>query len=348
MPDKIMFNRSVRSPTKTKMPHRKNDAAPMIFFIDQIENSNFPTPILPMPMRIDRVLSKLPIVFVFPNERTVLSFQGKHYTFDYSRLYSYLITNLLKYTEQKYRTLFYKQLTFNLVEHWWEESKKLQSSIHSFSEDLTYILQSYLKAYIEYLSTENKNPKKTIIRHIDDIIAFCNERISSNIIEVDYKHNKKTKHIYKKKGGFIYPDIIEADIKNSVKGKVTQKAFVPMLLYDDLLECYLFNKKLIDPEGYEQLEDAKVPESNKKTFGIFSKFKRKKNEKSDKNDGTENETKDISIDSKENSQTPKDVTFEKIRELVIISETTDCKTKTINPEKILSDIDITKIFQEII
>lgn len=343
-----MFNRSIRSP-KPKLIHKKKDAAPMLFFIDQIASPNFLNPVLPMPIRIDRILTNLPSLLVFPHESSVLTFQNKYYTFDYTQLYSYLLENLLRYTEKKYRTLFYKQLTYDIVEKWWNKTKNLQCSIHSFNEDLTYILNSYLKAYIKFLT--KKNLRQALTSHIDEMINYLNQKVSENSIDLDYNKSRRKKHLYKKKGEYIYPDIIETDIFNSENGKIQRKAFVPMLMYDDLLECYLFNKKQIDPEGFEKLEDAKIPQQNTKK-GLFS---RKKDKEVDSTgnlsemtiNSTSNEIPEEST-NKENNLDFDIIPFEKIIELGIIKESSNIEAKTLNPEKILEKIDIEKIFQEII
>ncbi|WP_457559456.1 hypothetical protein [Candidatus Harpocratesius sp.] len=346
-----MLNRSTAKP---KLIHRKNEAAPMIFFIDQIESPNFSSPILPMPIRIDRILSKLPTLFIFPHKKSIISFQNKYFSYDYSKLYSLLITNLLKYTEQKYRTLFFKQLSFDLIEIWWKESKKLVSKIHSYSEDLSFILDSYLNAYIR--SLEENDFKHALVGHIDEIIEYCNTKFTENKISFDYKKKTRLKNLYKKKGDYIFPDIIQTDIFDSKRMKTIQKAFVPMFLYDDLLECYLYNKKLIDPDGFEKLEDVSNPDQNEK------KNKRKKRLLSNifkKRSNLLNSDNSLNGDKEISNQEQKDadssnksdfniIKFQKLVDLGVIIQTPDIDEKEINPENIFKNINIKEIFEEII
>ncbi|MCF2140196.1 MAG: hypothetical protein K9W44_09110 [Candidatus Lokiarchaeota archaeon] len=348
-----MFNRSA-STSKPKLIHRKNEAAPMFFFIDQIESPNFPFPILPMPVRIDRIISKLPTLFIFPHKKSIISFQNKNFSYDYTRLYSLLITNLLKYTEQKYRTLFFKQLSFDLIEIWWNESKNLVSRIHSYSEDLSFILDSYLNAYIR--SLEGLDFKQALIGHIDEIIEYCNSKFSENKISIDYKKKKILKNLYKKKGDYIFPDIIQTDIFDLKRMKTFQKAFVPMLLYDDLLECYLYNKKLIDPDGFEQLEDAPNPDQSGKNKERKKRFLSnifKKSANSLDSDNSPNEDEEISIREQKDSDSLNKsdvniINFQKLIDLEIIKQISDIDDVEIKPEEIFKNINIDEIFEQII
>ncbi|MHA1673642.1 MAG: hypothetical protein ACTSYI_08430 [Promethearchaeota archaeon] len=334
-----MFNRS-KSNAPTKMPTRKNDAAPMLFFIDQIQSSSFDNPILPMPLRIDRILTKRSSLFIFPSKRAIIQVKDKYFTFDYGKIYILFLENLLKYAEQKYRTLFYRQIDLRLVNTWWNLTKDLASRIHGFGDLQAEILQSYLDAYQQYL--QGKDEKEALIEHIDHIIKYCNEQVEQNSIQVDYKGKTISKRLYKKKSDRIFPDIYEVDIYNTLKQKTNRKAFVPLFVYDDLLDCYLYNKLQLDPEGFNAMEDVITPEE------LAKQEKAKQPPKLFRRSSKSDVKKD---DDESEDQPPEEVhmiSFSSLEEEGIIIPYQDSMGTDLDGQEILGKINIEEIFFEII
>lgn len=340
-----MFNRSTSNPP-TKMPTRKNDAAPMIFFIDQIHSESFQHPILPMPIRIDRILNKLPTLFIFPDQRSIIQYDGKEYSFDYQKIYQLFIKNILKYAEKKYRTVFYQEMNFKTVEKWWNKTVVLQSRIHSYSQDLSYILQSYLEAYLHFLQTNDL--EASLIQHIDDIIKYANQRIEENKILIDYKGKELERALYKKKKENFYPDIFEVDIFDSEKQKTIRKAFVPVFIYDDLLECYLYNKKMIDPQGYDQLRSIEQPKTSEKNSSKKWWQKGNKNNTPPANGSANSTDSDSTADDNEKLEPVNLVSFTELINEGILVPLDESISREINPENILKSIDIQQLFEDII
>ena len=62
--------------------------------------------------------------------------------------------------------------------------------------------------------------------------------------------------MYKIKNEHYFPDIFEYDIEEMVKGKkkIRRKAFIPIMIYDDLLECFLFNQMQLEKMMNEKNE----------------------------------------------------------------------------------------------
>ncbi len=338
-----MFTRTNPNAPK-KMPTRKNDAAPMLFFIDQIQSSSFDNPILPMPLRIDRILTKRPSLFIFPAKRAIIQANDKQFTFDYGKIYSLFLENLLKYAEQKYRTLFYRQLDLRLVEKWWNLTKDLASRIHSFNDLQAEILQSYLDSYQQFL--QGKDEKEALVGHIDKIIQYCNEQVDQNSIQIDFKGKTISKRLYKKKSDRIFPDIFEVDIYNTEKQKTIRKAFVPLFIYDDLVECYLYNKLQLDPEGFNAMKDVITPEELVKQEKAKQKprlFRKSSNSDSDSQTDLEQ--------SNSEDQPPEEVTlisFSALEEEGIIIPYEDSMGTDLDGQEILGKINIEEIFDAII
>jgi len=91
-------------PTKkilTKIPSRKSDGAPMIFFIDIFPSEMLSHPIMPLPMRIDKITNGEPTLAIFPEEIYSKTYNGQVITFDYHELYSQFFQNLILFAKKK-------------------------------------------------------------------------------------------------------------------------------------------------------------------------------------------------------------------------------------------------------
>ncbi|MHA1619525.1 MAG: hypothetical protein ACTSVZ_09595 [Promethearchaeota archaeon] len=341
-----------KSSKSPKMPRRKNDAAPMLFFIDQIKSSMFENPILPMPLRIDRLLIQRSSLFIIPTKRALIQTENKKYTFDYVKIYSLFMENLLRYAEQKYRTLFYRQMDLRIVENWWNQTKILQSRIHGFNDLQGEILQSYLDAYQQFL--EGKDDKTALIEHIDYIIQLCDDEVKKNSLSIDFKGKKISKPLYKKKANQIHPNIFEVDIYNTKKQKSNRKAFVPLFVYDDLLDCYLFNKLQLDPEGFNAMNDIITPEEleKKKKQSQRSPWWKKKTSDSEAEEEEEGKmdprAEEEFKEEQENQEEVQLITFSVMEDEGIIIPYQDSMGTTLDSQEILNKINIDEIFDDII
>ena len=61
-----------------------------------------------------------------------------------------------------------------------------------------------------------------------------------------------------RKDGKKIPQILELDRINLIKGKTRKRAFVPLLIYDDLLECFLSNKAELERGELEMIKFAEL------------------------------------------------------------------------------------------
>ena len=82
-----------------------------------------------------------------------------------------------------------------------------------------------------------------MISYSDKIIDLCNTRLAENKISYQFGKEIITSKIYtERKDGKKIPQIWQVDRINLENGKVRKRAFIPHLIYDDLLECFLSNK----------------------------------------------------------------------------------------------------------
>ena len=64
------------------------------------------------------------------------------------------------------------------------------------------------------------------------------------------------------KKGNNYPSILAFDILNEIKDKNVRGCFIPYLIYDDLLETFAYNIKVLKDE-IKPITDIRIMESNR-------------------------------------------------------------------------------------
>ena len=224
----------------TKIPSRKSDGAPMIFFIDILPSEMLSNPIMPLPIRIDKITNGEPTLAIFPEEIYSKTYKGQVITFNYHELYSQFFQNLVFFAKKKYREMLYRNLNKDKIQEWWNKSKPLVAQIPDYARDLAFNLKSYLDAYVNFLDSQNSD--QALLFYIETMIDYCKKRIDENSIQLFYKGKIKEERMYKIKKEHFYPDIVEFDILNEMDNKIHRKAVVPIMIYDDLLECFLYNE----------------------------------------------------------------------------------------------------------
>ena len=257
----------------TRLPVRRSDGAPSILFIDVI-NSDFPYPVLPMPARIDMVTNALPTNFIFPEKTTTIRIENELYTYDYINLYRFFSKNLIHYSKKTHLKVTFQDLKEDTIKRWWDLSRNMTPKIPTYSQDLEFILKTYLEAFKSYKSSNDLHA--ALMEYINNIIDYCNSRLESNVIEIYYKQALTGKRMYKIKKDHYFPDIFEYDVEEIVKGKkkIRRKAFIPIMIYDDLLECFLYNQlqfeKIINEKNEAKEEEMDIEDQKNDTLEIIS------------------------------------------------------------------------------
>ena len=320
-----MFSRSLpKNKILTKIPSRKSDGAPMIFFIDIFPSEMLSNPIMPLPMRIDKITNGEPTLTIFPEEIYSKTYKGQVITFNYHELYSQFFQNLVFFAEKKYYEIIHRRLTKDKIQKWWEKSKPLVAQIPDYSRDMTFILKSYLDAYVNFL--ESQNSDQALLLYSKAMIDYCQKRIDENTIQLFYKGKIKEERMYKTKKEHFFPDIVEFDILNELDNKTYRKAVVPIMFYDDLLECFLYNDMLL-----------------KKKLGIYE-------EEVIVEDETDENKKSLNEQPKEeqNYQEMEIIPFDKIIESKLIIHLTPEEFKNMpkNIREIVNEIELSEILVE--
>lgn len=236
--------------TISKKDHKK-DIAPMGFFFDIVPTELFKVPILPIPMRIDKVVKGEITYFIrFNIDKLYSLFKELNLFIDFRLFFITGIRNLLEYAKKKSNDITLHSFKKDLLRKWFNNSISIEIDLPDLTEDFTYLLSEFLKTYsfINNLNVNDERYIKELINYCDRIIEYFQERIESNSIKIKSNGTYKEEQIYFIKNSKYYPRIIEINIekfRGGEKSIVKKMRFVPYLIYDDILETFLYNKLLL-------------------------------------------------------------------------------------------------------
>ena len=109
-----------------KIKSFKKDIAPIGFYFDIFPTDFCEIPILPLPLRIDKISNGEPTVIITPNFNQIHTLCKKlKLTFDPQKFYFIGIKNLINYAKLKIKEITLRDLTLKNVTQWWELSKDL-------------------------------------------------------------------------------------------------------------------------------------------------------------------------------------------------------------------------------
>ncbi len=222
----------------------------MGFIFDIFQTKLFEVPILPVPMRIDRVINGFPAFIISP-ETNILKqiFSEYNVRIIFSKFYLYGFTNYIRFANQKSMEIINKPLDSNNIIKWFDQVKENNAHIPDLEEDFTKLISFF----IEYVFAQNKKSpiieKSLIVDYLEKSLHHLRNRLESNQIKVFQNDNIIPNKIYLKKKGKIFPNVIPIDImdnNNHKKPKKVERAFVPYLIYDDLIDCFAYNLKILN------------------------------------------------------------------------------------------------------
>lgn len=283
----------------------KFDAAPFFFFIDifppEYSNINKPilanlintigdNPIMPLPMRVDRVFNgersvlirpREPILFPITNDQTAvinpLPFLQQGFV------------KLLYFTEIRAREQFFLSLRIERVLHWWNSTKFQFAFLSMLEDDFSAFLRAYLHTIIKATKL-NEDLLEAAKQYCQLIADICKKRMEQNFIITDIKGEQKSVKMYKIKEMTYYrkfkrsqeteyhPELIDIEIHDlanigfpeakenefsALKAmKTTIIKYIPLLFYDDLLECMLQDLKRIEENDTDLLDPSYLLDRN--------------------------------------------------------------------------------------
>ena len=263
----------------------KSDAAPFFFYIEiypfdtsLIKNPNLfslvkiieKNPIVPIPMRVDRVFNGENSVIIRPRE--AISFQiseDQLAIINPHHFLSYGIKNLIYFSEIRSSEQFFKSLSSKKVMSWWEATRFLYGNLYRLEEDFSAFLRAYLhtmvKSYIE-----GGDIVSAAIQYCQILEDISKKRMEQNRILMEIDGEKSNVKMYKNKDLTYYkklkkvrehqsrPELIDIEIINYSSNNWpkdptpkkgigrTVKKYIPLLIYDDLQECMLLNLKYLE------------------------------------------------------------------------------------------------------
>jgi len=266
----------------------KADAAPFFFYIDifpsditafkaeravvLIKNIN-ENPIMPLPMRVDRVFNGESSILIRPREPiSVPLMDNNHAIINPDNFIQFGIEKLLYFTEIRGYERFTNSLVLEKAKKWWDSTKFLTTKLSQLEEDFSVFLQSYIGTVLKAKLT-GEDLISAANKYCKSVQNTCEKRLKENsiLVETTRKENRvemytqkiaRSRKKMKKVDQLEYhPELVDIDIYNlSERGfsnnieNLSSNLEVPLLIYDDLLECMLQNLKKLD-DGDENILD---------------------------------------------------------------------------------------------
>ena len=296
----------------------KSDAAPFFFYIEifPFDTSLYANPyrsslikiiernpIVPIPMRVDRVSNGENSVIIRPRE--VVSFQVSEDHLAVINPHHFLLSgikNLIYFSEIRSSEKFFKSLSHKDVISWWEATRFLYGNLYRLEEDFSAFLRAYLHTMVKNYVHED-DLVSAAIQYCQILEDICKKRMQQNRILVETDREESTVKMYKKKVKTYYkklkkvtekqyhPELVDIEIfnyssSNWLKDRTTKngierlvKKYIPLLFYDDLQECMLLNlqrleeneKTLLNPSTLIEDDIITIIDSKKYTDDFKNK-----------------------------------------------------------------------------
>jgi len=233
-----------------KLKSFKNDIAPIGFYFDIFTTDLFSIPIMPIPMRIDKITNGAASLFILPNilELNQLC-EDLDIQIDFKHFLSIGIHNLVSYAKETYKELMYKDLEMEMINHWFEKSKNIDAEILNLKNDFTFLISEFLKTYSIFkekkIGVDENDYKVELIHYCDTVIHYFQHIIEKNAFKLVENESLIIKKIYRVKKEKYYPQIIPIKVKNLASNKIKMRSFVPYLIYEDILDCFNYNRQLL-------------------------------------------------------------------------------------------------------
>ncbi len=253
------------SPSKLKS--FKRDLAPVGFYFDLFATEIFKIPVMPVPMRIDKLTNGDLTLFILPDHGKLNKLLKRlGLTINFKNFFLLGISNFINFAKGKYKEIIHRNLEQEMIIKWFENSRLIKTEIPILTEAYTYLLLEFLKTF-STIEEKGLNPSlegytTELLRYCDKIISYTREKIENNVILIKEEGSIKTVKLYLEKKEKYYPQIITIKID-----KKTKMNFIPYLIYDDILDIFSYNRILIN-EGKQIPIDMTIWKCN----GIINKY----------------------------------------------------------------------------
>ena len=238
-----MPNSRFNPPPKLKVFHK--DIAPVGFYFDIFTTELFQTPILPLPMRIDKLSNGEPTLFIKLDMKKIERISKKfNLCLNLNNFYLMGIRNFVHYARAKIKEITLRPLDGRKVEEWWETSKSLSTIAPDLIETFTFINLNFIETFAlikeRNLLPTQEDYTKALLTYCDKIVNFLREKIDANTFTLSTDNEVSTEKLYIEKKKKFYPLIIKIPVYNEMTQRSYQMEFVPYLIYDDLLDVFFF------------------------------------------------------------------------------------------------------------
>ncbi|MEJ2296797.1 MAG: hypothetical protein P8Y23_18785, partial [Candidatus Lokiarchaeota archaeon] len=227
----------------SKIKSFKNDLAPIIFYFDIFPIEPFQIPILPIPMRIDKLLNGEPTAIILPNINKISKLCRKfEIQFDLELFFLQGFLNLIKYGKNKKKELTSSELDVNIISAWWEQSKNIMVCIPDLTESFTFIILEFIRLY-SYIKDNNLDPNQkayldALLEYCSNIIKYFRKKIESNKFKTFEKNKITLQKLYFERRKKVFPTIAKIQVYKRASSQ-----------YETQLEKKV--KKAIDLKVYE-------------------------------------------------------------------------------------------------
>jgi hypothetical protein len=218
-----------------------------------IPHDFFKVPIMPIPMRIDKVTNGDPTLFILPDFKKLNDLYNKlNYYLDFESFLGIGIENLLNYAKEKYSENNFRILKQTTVTKWFEKSINTIAAIPDLSEVFTFIISEFLILYSNVeqkgITIDSDDYRSELVQYCDKMIAYFRDKIEQNSLKIHSKGEIQVVRLYSEKNKKYHPQITPIDIFDAKTNRSKKMFFVPYLIYDDLLDCYYYDKKILSEE----------------------------------------------------------------------------------------------------
>ncbi len=287
------------SPKPREYKTFKYDASPFFFYIDvlplDLSQCDIPhhaellkevqsNPIMPLPLRVDRVFSGKSSILIRPRDPVSFSINENIAIINPQPFIQSGIKKLLYFTEVRASREFVLSLTLENAEEWWNSTKFLYGRLRTLEEDFVAFLKAYLHIMVK-AKVNNDDLNSAARQYCELIRDICNKRIQEKYILVELKEKEKLVDLYKMKEGdvfekifkktrreLLYPAFVDIEVVdfeeagysqfNSKKFKGKAMKYIPLLFYDDLLECMLQNLEILKENECEIIDPSILLDKN--------------------------------------------------------------------------------------
>lgn len=250
----------------TKLRTFKSDLAPVGFYFDIFPTEAFQIPILPIPMRIDKLSNGKPTLFITPDREKLEKLSKRlNLKINFHLFYAVGVKNFIRYARLKQKEITLRHLDDDKIRKWWKASINISAFNPDLVESFTFINSQFLKSLF-YIDKNNLDPfqdrddyKNILIHYCDSIIKYFRKKIEKNIFFIEKENKIEIEKLYLEKKQKYYPLVIKIPVNDLTTNKTHKMGFVPYLIYDDLLDSFYYNKKFL--ENNESI-DLKVYQHN--------------------------------------------------------------------------------------